>query len=1163
MNGPDHRPRASQKPRSSLARGADRWFDPTGMRFAVLGPLSISLDGGSVRLGGRKQRTLLAVLLLHANDVVPRDQLIDALWGEEPPPSAAESLDTHVYRLRKLLDHDRLPRNAGGYLLRVEPGELDVDRFDRLVASAGSAAEAGDHTAAAGELTEALGLWHGSAWAELRDHPAAAGEAQRLEALRLFALEERIEAELALGRHAALCPELESLVAEHPLRERLRGQLMLALYRSGRQAEALEVYRVGRSVLVEELGLEPGPQLKQLERAILEQDAALELPHVATRRGPAVLVAAPAEELVLADVPDVEPPPEVPRRHRGRWAALALGVGAALVAFAIVPDPGLPARREPVNANALALISPGDGGVAATVRLGAAPTDVAAGFGSLWVSEAGAGLVVRVDEKRRAVLATIPVGTRPSRIIAAGGQVWVLDAVNRTVSSIDPATDTVTQTFTVGDDPSDLALSDGSLWVANQSDGTVLRLDLSTGITQEVVKTGGDPSGLATTAGAVWVANDESGTVDRIDARSGAITNTIRVGDAPAAITASSGAIWVLDPLDATVSRVDPRRDAVVATLPLGGAPAAFTSSGGNIWVADGQPGTVEKVDPQGDVVKNTVLVGGHAAAFAAAGGPWVAVDGVGPSHRGGKLTAATSYQIIDTVDPAASTSNNVSPPQLLGMTNDGLVTVDHVAGPNGTRLVPDLALSLPTPTDAGRTYTLRLRPGIRYSTGAVVKASDVTHSFERVFAVGSSGADWYESIVGAAACLRRPRGCDLSRGIVADNRAGTVTFHLARPDPDFLYELTLTYADILPASTPNSQARNPLPATGPYQISSYIPGHEVLLTRNPRFREWSAAAQPAGYPDRVVLRLDLTGARAVDALAVGTADFMANLGQIPGNQAAFFLHRHRDQVRVNPLMETSFMFLNVRAPPFNDIRVRQALNLGLDRGRIANSYGGPVAAQPTCQVLPPGIPGYRGYCPYTRDPSGDGRWRAPDLSRARALVAASGTEDMKVTVWNINGPPQAAVDETRDAVAALNELGYHASLRLLPDDTYFTYTGDSRNKAQVIDGGWSADYASANDFIGKLTCSYFTPRDGLDTTDDSEFCDPAFDKQVARADALQTNDPQGADAVWAQLDDELTNLAIWVPTVTPNEIDLVSRRVSDYQYNPAWGVLLDQLWIR
>jgi peptide/nickel transport system substrate-binding protein len=154
-------------------------------------------------------------------------------------------------------------------------------------------------------------------------------------------------------------------------------------------------------------------------------------------------------------------------------------------------------------------------------------------------------------------------------------------------------------------------------------------------------------------------------------------------------------------------------------------------------------------------------------------------------------------------------------------------------------------------------------------------------------------------------------------------------------------------------------------------------------------------------------------------------------------------------------------------------------------------------------------------------------------------------------------------VSETRDTVATLEKLGYRASLRLLPDSTYFTYTNDSRNHAQIIDGGWGADYPSADDFIGKLTCGYFVPSNGLATTDGSEFCDPPLDKQVARAAVLQTTNPLAADTLWAYLDRRLTDLAIWLPTVTPNETDLISGRIGNYQYNPVWGALLDQIQIR
>jgi YVTN family beta-propeller protein len=729
------------------------------------------------------------------------------------------------------------------------------------------------------------------------------------------------------------------------------------------------------------------------------------------------------------------------------------------------------------------------------------------------------------------------------------------------ISGIDPSTDTVAQTVAVGGDPTDVAAAAGSLWIANHASDTVVRVDPRTGRTQSVVRTAGGPSGLAATGDAVWVTNDQSGSVQRIDALTDAITATIRVGVAPSAIAATTGAVWVLDPLDATVSRIDPTRAVVAATVPLAGAPAGLTVFDGSVWVADKRHGVLFRVDPRRAAVTSTSQIGEHPVALTAGGGIWVAVERAGASHRGGTLTSLSSTA-IDTIDPAASNSQNIAVPQQFGLTNDGLVTLNHAAGPNGTRLVPDLAMALPVPTSNGRTYTFHLRPGIRYSTGALVEPRDVTHSFERLFELGSSGADWYEAITGAPGCARGQGMCDLSRGIVANDRADTVTFHLSRPDPDFLYKLTLTYADVLPASTPSREARTPLPATGPYMIARYAPGYELRLVRNPRFREWSAAAQPDGYPDQILIRLRLTGSQGAAEVADGKGDFMPIIYSIPGT-STFRLLQRRGEVRVNAGSGgTAFLFLNVTVPPFNDLWVRRALNLALDRGRIVKLDGGAIAADPTCQILPPQLPGYRRYCPYTRDPRPDGRWHGPDLPRARRLVAASGTYGMKVAVWDTAGP-QFALNEGNATVAALKRLGYRASLRLLPDSTYFTYTNDSRNHPQIIDGGWSTDYPSANDYIGKLTCRYFVPGNGPATTDASEFCDPALDKQIARADTLQATDPSAAAALWAQLDRQLTDLAIWLPTVNGKEIDLIARRAGNYQYNPSWGPLLDQLWVR
>ena len=279
----------------------------SGFEFSILGPVEATVGDGALPLGGPRQRALLAYLLLHANKVVASDRLVDELW-ETPPGDAHAALQNQVSRLRKVLD-DRLSTRPPGYVLRVDAGELDLDRFRAAVAAAGSTSDLAERSRC---LREADALFHGSPLSGV-EAPFAAGEAVALEELRLAALEARVDADLERGRHAELVPELGGLVARHPLRERLRGQHILALYRSGRQAEALEAYRDTRRTLDEQLGLEPSPALRDLERAILTQDPAL-----------AALPVAAVEPPML--------PGEPPRRPRG--VIVAFAAGAVVLMFA-------------------------------------------------------------------------------------------------------------------------------------------------------------------------------------------------------------------------------------------------------------------------------------------------------------------------------------------------------------------------------------------------------------------------------------------------------------------------------------------------------------------------------------------------------------------------------------------------------------------------------------------------------------------------------------------------------------------------------------------------------------------------------------------------------------------------------------------------------------
>jgi DNA-binding SARP family transcriptional activator len=248
------------------------------VEFRILGPLEVEGAAGPIDLTGSKQRALLVILLLNANEVVHAGRLVELLWSDGPPADAGKALQIHVSRLRRALAPDEVVQTRpGGYLVAAESGSFDLPRFEALAARGRALLAAGDPTRARDTLAEALALWRGAPLTEFAAEPFARAEMGRLEELHASVVEDRVEADLALGVHTALVPELEMLVARHPLRERLRGQLMLALYRSGRQAEALQAYRDARDALVEDLGIDPSRRLQELEQAILRQDPSLEV----------------------------------------------------------------------------------------------------------------------------------------------------------------------------------------------------------------------------------------------------------------------------------------------------------------------------------------------------------------------------------------------------------------------------------------------------------------------------------------------------------------------------------------------------------------------------------------------------------------------------------------------------------------------------------------------------------------------------------------------------------------------------------------------------------------------------------------------------------------------------------------------------------------------
>jgi peptide/nickel transport system substrate-binding protein len=838
-------------------------------------------------------------------------------------------------------------------------------------------------------------------------------------------------------------------------------------------------------------------------------------------------------------------------------AAAVLAVGVATAAFAIL---GRSETERPIQigADALGLIDTESAEIVGQVDVGATPTGVAHGEGAVWVANADLNRVTRVDPERNLVVDTIPVGSSPSRIAVGGGAVWVTNSLDGNVSRIDPETNTVVQTIPVGTFPVGIVHTAGSLWVANTGDSTVTRIDADTGTTETFAVAATE---LAVGDGTLWASDRTANRVTRIDPISASTVHAINVGNGPEGVSFGEGAAWVANSQDGTVSRIDPATNAIVATIRVGNDAAGVATGGGSVWVANRTDGTIARIDPQTHEVER-VSVGNRPQGVTVRGDDvLVTVRQSAAGHRGGTLRVRTDRD-VHSIDTAVA--YDTSAWIVLRMTNDGLVGFNQAGGLQGTQLVPDLALALPTPTDGGRTYTFRLRANVRFSTGRTVMASDVRSTFERLFKVGELPVVYYDGLIGASRCRQVPAQCDLSQGIVANDSARLVSFRLTEPDPEFLYKLALPFAYVLPAQTPARKAgpQNPLPATGPYVIADYRTNRVLRLRRNPRFRQWAQAAQPTGYPDEIVFEIGGTPDDAVRAVIRGEADlFTSSQSQnVPSqDELAEIKTRYASQVRTNPQASTIGLFLNTRVPPFDRVDVRRAVSYAADRAAAVEAAGGRDVAQLTCQILPPSFPGYRPYCPYGTPVSPPGPWAGPDLAKARALVAASGTRGMSVNVWSWADKPWPG----RYAVQLLRSLGYRASLRSAAGFDYFEQAFDSRTKAQIGTWEWISDYPAASGFFSPiLTCAAFLPNDPANSNA-AEFCDPRIDREIARAAAEQVTDPAAARERWARIDAQTVDAAPLVPLANPKAVDVLSKRVGNYQYSPQLGVLIDQLWVQ
>jgi DNA-binding SARP family transcriptional activator/DNA-binding beta-propeller fold protein YncE len=605
-----------------LPRLADTWSPryrriTNELDFRVLGPLQVAANGAPLPLGGAKQRAVLALLLLHANEVVSTDRLIDELWGDSPPESAANMLQGYVSHLRKMLEpgrgrgeHELLLSCAPGYMLRIRADQLDAERFERL-AGEGRRLLADGKAEAAERLAAALALWRGPALEDLAYEAFAKADIDRLEELRLQALEDRIDAELALGRHEALVGELRELVMQHPLRERLRAQLMAGLYRCGCQADALEVYHEGRRALLDELGLEPGPALRKLEQAILRQDPALGAP--ASPRGP-----------IGASI-------------RRRWPLLAgAGVlaGTALAAVLAFGHSGS-AKAVVVRPHSVAVIDPSSNALVKDIPVGGYPGPLAADNEFVYVCNIGDATMSRIFPEKRKVFDTSSL-SRAIDLVAVRKHLWAADGGVAGHTPAPPGTlldlDLLSaQTRTIrlgpsveGDEEQTTIAADAhgaEIWAGNKDSETVTQVEPPTMLKVHGIAPGGlAVVGDGRVSDTIWASDPSRNLVVRIDGASGHVTNRIAIPGEPSRLAADARAVWVItrahngpgewratSGTTPAVWRIDPgtNRPAKRITLPL--TPMRVALGAGSVWVtalrvlsSDGKSvnATVFRIDP-------------------------------------------------------------------------------------------------------------------------------------------------------------------------------------------------------------------------------------------------------------------------------------------------------------------------------------------------------------------------------------------------------------------------------------------------------------------------------------------------------------------------------------------------------------------------------------
>jgi DNA-binding SARP family transcriptional activator len=877
------------------------------MEFRVLGPVAVFRDGGRLPVGGTKQRAVLALLLLGRGEVVSREELIDGVWGTCPPVTVERTLSAYVSRLRRILQDGgaapRLTREPHGYRLRVEAGELDLDRFDALAEEGVKALGAGDLPRARSLLTAALGLFAGPPLQDLLDVPAWRLESDQIAEKRIWALDQRVQIGLMTGTAGEDIAELRALVRKEPFREHTWALLMRVMYQSGQQREALHAFDEARRILDEELGLEPGPELRRLQHQILTQDPALDSP-----------------------IPHLRTPPElVTTSVTGRWRRWkAMATVTSIVTVAVLVFVVLAAARSSApgsgdhwgGAFRPALVRPGT--VIVDVRTGRqtgflpksqlnnAAYPIYAG-GHFWVDEWEPSALVEIDPASgRAIRHIDPPANRTAShqesstvtpFAVDGDILWVSDgddlvkmstSLGREIGRI--RLDDLGHGSGLGEG---VAIGGGSVWVSRDvGRGQILRLDARTGVVEKVFNQLRPHDNLAYRGGTLWAA-DTHGLLS-IDAATGSVKTIPDIhgncsGGGGECIMAGDGVGWTSQATTGRIYRaaVDGRLAGVIQGV-VGAGTMGHTA--GRLWLGSYSDGTVSAYDPQSGNRLETYHFA-HPVDSISAGGRYLLISlstgtPIGDVAAGlpspSAVFLAHPGELGDGDEPALNV--DVGAYQIEYTTCANLLRYPDAPPPGGARLVPDVAATMPSLSTDHRTYRFTISSGFRFSppSDQPVTAQTFKYSIERALSPRLAenptgqrppGPRIIDDIVGETA-YRRGKRPSISGIRVHGN---TLSITLVRPSMDFLARLTAPFFCPVPTGTPfigggpyipNPSGGGTVVSDGPYYVADEANGAFVMLKQNPNY----AGERPRHFKE-IMIREDVAGPGAIALVINGIAD--------------------------------------------------------------------------------------------------------------------------------------------------------------------------------------------------------------------------------------------------------------------------------------------------